>query len=151
MLRLPRSLHFEVHKVPCLPRRLRGNLHIKLHCEGVSQQKHFQRQHQDANTPLSLDTSPEVSKRTPCPNSMIHATKSERTEDHHRVQSAAPATKSAHRRKPVPISCACHEKLTLNHKNHKVSLVPATTSDRQVQKCARHHNESAVEESTRAS
>ena len=65
------------------------------------------------------------------------ATKSEHAEDHHHIQSTAPATKSVHRHKATqtPIYCACHEK-------------PAVKSDHQVQKCARHHNESAPPSST---
>ena len=51
-------------------------------------------------------------------------TKSERLEDHHHVQSAAPATKSALRCNTAPIPCACHEneKLTLDHQNTRFPL-----------------------------
>ena len=36
---------------------------------------------------------------------------------HQHVQSTAPATKSVHRRQTAPISCACHEKSTLDHQS----------------------------------
>ena len=76
-------------------------------------------------------------------------TKSELLDDHHHVQNAAPATKTAFRSKTAPIPCTCHEKSTLDPPKHEVSLAPATKSDHHVQKCARHHNESAVARSTR--
>ena len=41
------------------------------------------------------------------------------------------------------------KKSTLEHQKHEVSLAPATKSDHQIPKCARHHNESAVARSTR--
>ena len=44
-------------------------------------------------------------------------TKSELFNDHHRVQSAVPASKSAFRSKTAPIPCACQEKSTLDHEN----------------------------------
>ena len=49
-------------------------------------------------------------------------TKLERVEDHHHVQSAAPATKFAFRSKTAPIPCACHEKSTLDHQNTRFPL-----------------------------
>ena len=52
-------------------------------------------------------------------------TKSEHLEDHHRVQSAAPATKSALRSKTAPIPCASPEKSTLDHQ-----IFPCTCHDK---------------------
>ena len=49
-------------------------------------------------------------------------TKSELLDDHHHVQSAAPATKTAFRSKTAPIPCACHEKSTLEHQNTRFPL-----------------------------
>ena len=67
VLRLPRNLHFKVHKALRLPR----NLHIKIiiahPCQRLSQQEHFQGQHQDAKTQASLETSRDFLKRATCP------------------------------------------------------------------------------------
>ena len=49
-------------------------------------------------------------------------TKSELLDDHHHVQSPAPATKTACRSKTVPIPCTCHEKSTLEHQNTRFPL-----------------------------
>ena len=50
------------------------------------------------------------------------ATKSERAESQHHVQSIAPATKFAHRSKPARTSCPCCEKSTLDHQNMWIPL-----------------------------
>ena len=47
-------------------------------------------------------------------------TKSELLDDHHHVQSAAPATKIAFRSKTAPIPCTCHE--NLEHQNTRFPL-----------------------------
>ena len=49
-------------------------------------------------------------------------TKSELLDDHHHVQGAAPATKTALRSQTPPIPCACHEKSTLRHQNTRFPL-----------------------------
>ena len=49
-------------------------------------------------------------------------TKSGLLDDHHHVQSAAPATKTAFRSKTAPIPCTCHEKSTLEHQNTRFPL-----------------------------
>ena len=49
-------------------------------------------------------------------------TKSELPDDHHHVQSAAPATKTAFRSKTAPIPCTCHEKSTLEHQTTRFPL-----------------------------
>ena len=49
-------------------------------------------------------------------------TKSELLNDHHHVQSAAPATKTAFRSKAAPIPCTCHERSTLEHQNTRFPL-----------------------------
>ena len=49
-------------------------------------------------------------------------TKSGLVEDHHHVQSAAPATKTAVRSKEAPIPCTCHEKSAFNHENTRFLL-----------------------------
>ena len=109
-----RNLHFEVHKVLRLPR----NLHLEVTeccacheiCKRAVQKSRF--------------TAP--------------VTKSELLDDHHRVQSAAPATKTT-----------CHEKSTLENQKTRFPLCLPQKSHHHVRKCARHHNESAVVRSTR--
>ena len=49
-------------------------------------------------------------------------TKSELLDDHHHVQSAVPATKTAFRSKTPPIPCTCHEKSTLEHQSTRFPL-----------------------------
>ena len=49
-------------------------------------------------------------------------TKPELLDDHHHVQSAAPATKTACRIKTAPIPWACHEKSNLKHENMRFPL-----------------------------
>ena len=49
-------------------------------------------------------------------------TRSEHVEDHHRVQSAAPATKSALGSTPAPIPCGCHEKPLLDRQSTRFPL-----------------------------
>ena len=49
-------------------------------------------------------------------------TKSDLLDDHHHVQSAAPATKTAFRSETAPIPCTCHEKSTLEHQNTRFPL-----------------------------
>ena len=49
-------------------------------------------------------------------------TKSEPLDDHHHVESAAPATKTAVRIKIAPIPCTCHEKSTLRRQNTRFPL-----------------------------
>ena len=79
MLRLPRNLHLEVHKVLGLKEicTLRFTQCCACH---------------------------EICKQATCA-----VTKSECLEDHHHVQSAAPATKSAFGSKTAPIPCTCHQ------------------------------------------
>ena len=43
-------------------------------------------------------------------------------DDHHHVQSAALATKTASRSKTAPTLCTCHEKSTLEHQNTRFPL-----------------------------
>ena len=75
-------------------------------------------------------------------------TKSELLDDHHRVQSAAPATNTVSKalRLPRKLQSNTSDPLHLSRKapKHEVSLAPATKSDHHVQKCTRRHNESAV-------
>ena len=49
-------------------------------------------------------------------------TKSELLDDHHHVQSAAPATKTAFPSETPPTPCTCHEKSTLEHQNTRIPL-----------------------------
>ena len=77
------------------------------------------------------------------------ATKSERAEDQHHVQSTAPATINLYidikpLQSPAPVTKSSHQ-------NTKFPFRLPRKSDHQVRKCARHHNESAVPNSTRAS
>ena len=124
-MRVSVSVNVSVSEGLCLPR----NLRVKVH---------------EAGPATKSANEPQVQKlRFTAP-----VTKSERLDDHHHVQSAAPA--SALRSKAAPIPCACHEKSTLDHQKHQVSLVPAMKSDHHhVRKCTRHHNKSAVARSTR--
>ena len=55
-------------------------------------------------------------------NCTAPVTKSELLDDHHHVQSAAPAAKTALRSKTAPIPCVCHEKSTLEHQNTRFPL-----------------------------
>ena len=135
LLHLPRNLHFEVHQVLCLPR----NLHFEVHqvlC--LPRNLHF-KVHQVLRLPQNLHANePHVQK----PRFTAPVTKSELLNDHHHVQSAAPATKTAVRSKTAPIPCTSHEKSTLDHEDTRFPLhLP--------RKRARHHNESAVVRSTR--
>ena len=52
----------------------------------------------------------------------VPVTKSELVEDHHHVQSAATAMKTAVRSKTAPIPCACHDQSTLDHENTRFLL-----------------------------
>ena len=114
MLRLPRNLHIEVHKVLCLPR----NLHFEGPQSAVPATKSALRGSQSAAPATKSANEPPVEKlRFTAP-----VTKSEHLDDHHHVQSAAPATKSALRSQTVPIPCACHEKSTLDHQSARFPL-----------------------------
>ena len=122
MLRLPRNLHFEVHqvlrlhlhlevhKVLCLPR----NLHFELHKVLCLSRKCYTC-HENCNEP-------EVEKQ----RFTVPVTKSELVEDHHHVQSAAPATKSAVRSQAAPIPLRLSRKVDFESRKHEVSLAPAT-------------------------
>ena len=94
VLRLPRNLHIEVTKI---------EVHQVLR---VLRNPHFEA-HKVLRLPRSLQTS--------------HMSKSH-VEDHHRVQSTAPATKSAARSTTAPIPCTCHESSTLDHQNTRFPL-----------------------------
>ena len=48
--------------------------------------------------------------------------KSERLEDYHHAQSAAPGTQSTHRSKTAPIPCTCHERPTLDLQSTRIPL-----------------------------
>ena len=88
-------------------------------------------------------------KRATCPKVTIHCAC-------HEIRTC--------RRPPCPKYCACHkictstsncsdllnlsQKVDFRPPKPEVSLAPATKSDRQVPKCARHHNESAPPSST---
>ena len=102
-----------------------NHIHIAQPCQGVSQQEHFQRQHRGQRAAFTEDF-PRLLKTS-------HMSKSRFT---------VPATNSGR---------ACHEKPALDHTKTRSPLRLPFKSDRQVQKCARHHDESAVEKSTRAS
>ena len=114
-----------VHKARRLP-QICASI-FKAPSSATARQDHFQkRSFRSRHSPIS-ENEPRVQRsRLTAP-----ATKSERTEDHCPVQSTAPATKSAlksaHQSPTAPISCICHEALTLDQ--HEVSL---TKSDRQI-------------------
>ena len=118
VLRLPRNLDFELHQVLCLPR----NLHFELHqvlC--LPRNRHFE-VHQVLCLPRNLHF--EVHKvlrlpRLPRNLQTSHMSKSHDSLHHDHVQSAAaaPARKSALRSKTTLIHCTCHEKSRLNHRN----------------------------------
>ena len=115
---LPLSLCFKVHKALRLPRNLHFEVHIAQPCQGVLPQKRCQRQRQDIKTkrrpPLS-ENDPHVQKsRFIAP---VTVTKLERIEDHHHVQSAAPATESTFRSITAPIPCTCRENSALDHQS----------------------------------
>ena len=127
---LPRNLHFEVHKVLCLPRnlhfevhkvlRVSRNLHFKVHqVLRLPRNLHFE-VHKVLRLPRNLQTS-HISRS----HDSLHLSRnSELVEDHHHIQSAALATKSAFPSKAAPIPCTCHEKSTLDHQNTKFPLHP---------------------------
>ena len=139
VLRLPRNLHFEVHQVLCLPR----NLHFEVHQSAVPATKSALRGSQSAAPATKSHYSQmrghrnlhfEVHKAAPTATKSANephvqksrftapVTKSELLDDHHHVQSAAPATKTALRSKTAPIPCTCHEKSTLKHQNTRFPL-----------------------------
>ena len=107
---LPRNLHFEVHKVLYLSRNLHFEVHKALHLPRNLRVE----VHKVLYLPPNLQTS-HMSITAP-------VTKSELVEDHHRVQSTLPATKTAFRSKTAPIPCTCHEKSTLKHENSRFPL-----------------------------
>ena len=128
-LHLPRNLHFEVHKAPRLPRNLHfevdkvlylsRNLHFEVHkALHLPRNLHIEGQSQSAVPATKSANEPHVQKsRFTAP-----VTKSELLDDHHHVQSAAPATKTARLSKTPPIPCTCHEKSTLEHQNTRFPL-----------------------------
>ena len=65
-------------------------------------------------------------------------------QDHHHAQSTAPATKSLHRRKATPISCACHEKFNIDHQSTRFPLRLPGKVVTKSKKCAQHNNESTT-------
>ena len=153
MLRLPRNLHFEVHQVLYLPRNLlRAQSAVACHETCTSRSTKCCTCHeictsrsQSAVPATKSANEPHVQKsRFTAP-----VTKSELPDDHHHVQSAAPATKTALRSKTAPIPCTCHEKSTLEHQNTRFPLRLPRKVTTMYRKCARHHNESAVARSTR--
>ena len=134
---LPRNLHFEVRKVLCLLRNMRFEVHRKvlyLHFEVPCCAGHeictsrFTKccSCQEICTSRATECCAchEACKRATCPKSRFTApvTKSELLDDHHHVQGAAPATKTALRSQTPPIPCACHEKSTLRHQNTRFPL-----------------------------
>ena len=169
VLRLPRNLHFEVHKVL----RLSQNPHFEVH-KATTNSAHRGSQSAAPVTKSSLsikireghrfgslgarallsskngcrrrartDPKPHVEKT----GFAAPVTRSERLEDHHHVQSAAPATKSA---LLSMIPCTCHQKSTLDHQNMRFPLcLPRKVTT--MSENARGHNESAVARSTRSS
>ena len=91
--------NFEDHKVLHLPRTL--------HIEGHS-----------AVPVMKSANEPRVQKsRFTAP-----VAKSELLDNHHHVQSAAPAKKTAVRSKTAPIPCTCHEKSNLKHQSTRFPL-----------------------------
>ena len=106
-LRLPRNLRFEVHKVLCLLRNLHFEVH-KVLC--LPRNLHF-KVHKILHLPQFL-------KPATCRKVTIHCACHEISgEDHHHVQSAAHATKSARRSKTAPIPYPCREKWILDHQS----------------------------------
>ena len=139
----PRNLHLKVHKVLRLPQICTSRFTKCCACNKVhtSRSTKFCASHEickssftsrsPAKAICSKSTSkdnikiPKCSFRLRLPpisekeahvqKSRFTAPASEHAEDHHHVQSTALAAKSVHRPKPAPISCACHEKSTLDH------------------------------------
>ena len=148
---LPRNLHFEVevHKALPLPR----NLHFEVHCacheictsrfaSAVPATKSALRRPPSAVTATKSANEPHVQKsRFTAP-----VTKSELLDDHHHVQSVAPATKTAKYNSSDPLHLS--RKVDLEEPKREVSPAPATKCDRRARKCARRHNESAIVRST---
>ena len=131
MLRLPRNLHFEVHKVLYLSRNLHFEVHKVLH---LPRNLHIEG-HRVLYPPRNLQTR--------------HISKSHDSLHLSRNQSSSTITTMS---KVLHLPRKLHfevKKSTLEHQKHEVSLAPATKSDHQIPKCARHHNESAVARSTR--
>ena len=135
VLRLLRNLHFQVDKVLRLPRNLdsqsaapatKSALQDTLRrparafCRKSASKDNIKipKCSFRARLPPMSENDPHVQKsRFTAP-----VTKLERVEDHHEVQSAAPATRSAYRSNTAPIRCTCHEKSTLDHQNTRLPL-----------------------------
>ena len=143
MLRLPRNLHFKVHKVLCLPRNLHfevhkvlclpRNLHFEVHkVLRLPRNLHFEVHHMlcfPRNLALRGSQGdkvlhpPRFLKTTHMSKTKFTARVTlERVKDHHHVQNAAPATKSAVRSTTAPIRCTCHQKSTLHRQNTRCPL-----------------------------
>ena len=117
VLCLPRNLHFEVHKVLCLPRNLHIEVHQvlylprNLHFE-VRQVLHLPRNlHIEGHRVLCLPRNLQTSHISKSQDSLHLSTKSELLDDHHHVQSAAPAKKPTFRSK-TEVSLAPATKVT---------------------------------------
>ena len=111
MLYLPRNLRFEAHQALCLP----GNLHFEFH--KVLRATKSIEGHRVLCLPGNLPTN-HMSKS----HDSLHLSRNPLLGNHHHVQSAEPATKTAFRSKTAPIPCTCHEKSTLEHQNTRFPL-----------------------------
>ena len=133
VLYLSRNLHFEVHKVLYLSRNVRFKVHQVL-C--LPRNLHFSlpRRGSQSATPATKSAHQGSQSAVPATKSANepHVQKSRFTapvtkselflEDHHHVQSVAPATKTAFRSKAAPIPCTCHGKSTLEHQSTRFPL-----------------------------
>ena len=128
MLYLPRNLHFEVKcchfEVPATKSALRGSKELRraprnLTLRGSQSAVLATKSRSPSTAPATKSANePHVQKlRFTAP-----VTKPELLDDHHHVQSAAPATKTACRIKTAPIPWACHEKSNLKHENMRFPL-----------------------------
>ena len=164
------DLHFEVHHALCLPRNLHLEVRQVLH---LPRNLHIEAHRQSAApaTKSALRGSPSAVPTKSLPRGSLSAvsatksanephvqksrftapvTKSELLDDHHHVQSAAPATKTAFRSKTAPIPCTCHEKSTLEHQNTRFSLrLPRKVTTMYQNAHGTTTRESAVARSTR--
>ena len=144
VLRLPRNLHFEVHK-RCACHEICTSRFTKCcacheictsrftkycACHGIctSRFTKFCACHEICTSRFTKCCAcHEICKRATSSRShdSLHLSRnSELVEDHHHVQSAALATKSAFPSKAAPIPCTCHEKSTLDHQNTRFPLHP---------------------------
>ena len=111
VLRLPRILHF---KDPQSTAHATKSAHQGPQSTAPATKCALQGPQSTAPAMISENESHVTKSRFTAP-----ATKSEHSEDHHHVQSSAPATKSE---LDAPISCARHEKSTLDHQDTRFPL-----------------------------